>query len=67
MLGPVPLGVVLLDTVPGIVPLGIEEVFGGHPPWHEVTIIVEVVNDVEIKVVEFWTIVELTGHVVSVV
>ncbi|KAL9583081.1 MAG: hypothetical protein Q9212_002922 [Teloschistes hypoglaucus] len=41
-----------VDAVPlGAVPVPgrddrVEEVFGGHPPWHEVTIIVEVVNDV---------------------
>ncbi|KAL8640286.1 MAG: hypothetical protein Q9228_002769 [Teloschistes exilis] len=49
-------GVDLLDTLPGrvgAVPLGVEVLFGGHPPWQEVTTMVEVVRDVEIKVVPF--------------
>lgn len=31
----------------------VEVVFGGHPPLHEVTMIVDVVKEVEMYVVEF--------------
>lgn len=57
----------VVGTFPGGGGGSVDVVFGGHPPLHEVTRIVDVVKEVEIYVVEFVTTLDVTGHVVNVV